>query len=315
MVNIILTEGYIFMFWYFGRPRSLVSVSNLNDIYLGTINEVGAALGRRPSRLVRNRHTKKMFVINFEGDAMASSSKALSHEITSILCNAQSGDEVLVKITSPGGAAYAYGYAASQLERLRKHKIPLTVSIDKVAASGGYLMACVADKIISAPWAVVGSIGVVAEMPNLFEFLQRLGIDYRQYTAGEFKRTVSMLGRITEKGERKFEAGLHDMHSSFKRHIVTNRPALASSIDDVSTGEHWSGVKALELGLVDEVLTSEEYILAAMKDSEVIQIRFRGERKTLAQKIGTRIAYSFASGFMKSLQDSFSSLILRSKFN
>ena len=154
------------------RPKkSFVNITNLNDLYISTISDLRSALGYGDLGLNRRRNDRKIFVIDFDGDVMASQSKALTYEVTAILCNAKSGDEVLVRLSSPGGAAHAYGYAVSQLARFKNAGIPLTVAVDKVAASGGYLMACVADKIISSPWAIIGSIGVVAEFPNFFNFL------------------------------------------------------------------------------------------------------------------------------------------------
>jgi len=300
--------------WILNKRKRLIAVTNLNDMYAGTVNDVGIALGRREVVRTRKRLSKKIFVIDFDGDVLASQAKALSMEVTSVICNAEKGDEVLVRITSPGGAAHAYGYAASQLERLKTVNIPLTVSVDKIAASGGYLMACVADKIIAAPWAIIGSIGVVAEMPNFFEFLNNLGIDYKQYTAGKFKRTVSMLGPITEEGEKKFNEDLHGIYDMFRNHVATSRPILAKTIDSVATGEHWQGIKALELNLVDQIETSEEYILRNLMSAEIIKITYIGNRQTLSEKIGGRVAVAFASEFVKAMYNTFVNLSVNNKF-
>lgn len=285
------------MFWNFGKPRSIVAITNLNDTYLNTLNDVKAALGGKPTDLFRARNKKRIFVIDFEGDVMASQAKALTHEITSIICNYKEGDTVLVRLTSPGGAAHAYGYAASQLDRLKKAGIHTTVAVDKVAASGGYMMACVADRIISAPFAIIGSIGVVAEFPNFNNLLQNLGIDYKQYTAGKFKRTVSSMGRITEEGEKKFSEDLSEMHELFQTHVSTHRPNL--DMDQVATGEHWQAITAIKYGLIDEVLTSEEFILKHMNSAEIILIQYVGDKKNWVEKLGNNLMHSFWEGLAK----------------
>jgi serine protease SohB len=303
------------MFWNFTRRKSLVSVTNLNDIYADTINDVNVALGGKIKDIFRSKSKKKIFVIDFDGDTMATQAKALSYEVTSVICNASEGDEVLVRINTGGGAAHAYGYASSQLTRIKNAGIPLTVSVDKIAASGGYMMACVGDKIISAPWAIIGSIGVVSELPNFFNFLKNLGIDYKQYTAGEFKRTISMMGPITEEGEKKFEEDLFDVYDLFCNHVATNRPILAPEIKSIATGEHWQGMVALELNLVDEIKTSDEYILENLKSAEVMKVTYVGDRKTFAEKLGASMAFAIGTGFFKAMYESFAKVAINSRYN
>jgi serine protease SohB len=281
--------------------KSLVSITNLNDLYTSTINEVSAALGNESLALVRKYNDRKIFVIDFDGDTMATQSKALTYEITSIITNAKPGDEVLVRLSSPGGAAHAYGYAAAQLSRLKKVNIPLTVSVDQIAASGGYLMACVADKIISSPWAIIGSIGVVAEFPNFFNLLQALGIEYKQYTAGAFKRTVSSMGPVTIEGEKKFQENLMDVYGFFCKHVAQNRPILSEKINQVATGEHWHGTDALGLNLVDELKTSEEFILERIKSVEFIKVAYQGEKKGFMDRLGSNFAHTLAQSFVEAV--------------
>lgn len=287
--------------WILGRPKSFISVASINDMYINTLDEVGRALGEKAKTIYRKRFARRIFVIDFDGDVMASQATGLTLEITSIICNAKVGDEVLIKLTSPGGAAHAYGYAASQIDRLKKANIKTTVAVDKVAASGGYMMACVADRIIAAPFAIIGSVGVVAEFPNFNKLLKNLGIDYKQYTAGEFKRTVSPMGPVTFEGEKKFTEDLNDMYHLFRNHVSTHRPILSDSMDTVATGEHWSGVDAMKLNLVDEIQTSEEFILSNLNTAELIKISYTGDRKTLAQKLGGDMAFAFADGIIKSI--------------
>ena len=224
-----------------------------------------------------------VYVLDFKGDISASETTALREEISAIINVAKADDEVLLRLESPGGVVHGYGLAASQLARLKQKGIKLTVAVDKVAASGGYMMACVADKIVSAPFAIIGSIGVVAQIPNIHRLLKKHDVDVDVMTAGEFKRTVTVLGENTEKGKQKFQAELEETHQLFKQFVTQNRPHL--DVDKVATGEHWFGQQALALQLVDELATSDDIILEKMKDKSVIAVKYK-VKKPLLQKIG-----------------------------
>ncbi len=221
-----------------------------------------------------------LYVLEFDGDVHAEEVKNLREEVSALLLIAEKGDEVLVKITSPGGAVNSYGLAASQLARIREKGLNLTVAVDEVAASGGYLMACVANKIVAAPFAIVGSIGVVAEMPNFHKVLEKYNIDYEQFTAGEYKRTVSMFGENTEAAKEKFKDELNEIHIVFKDFVQQYRPDL--DIQTIATGEYWLAVKAIELGLVDELKTSDSYIQEAVEEKNVYSISYI-EKTTVRQ--------------------------------
>lgn len=214
--------------------------------------------------------SQRVFVLDFKGDVLASHVEPLREEITALLGVAQPGDEVVVRIESSGGAVHGYGLAASQLARLRERKIPLTACIDKVAASGGYLMACVADKLLAAPFAIVGSIGVVAPVANVHEVLRRLGVEYEDVTAGKFKRPVSLFGTITDEGRAKLKEQVEETHELFKRFVTEMRPKL--DVETVATGEYWYGTRALELGLVDGLTTSDDYLLGRAADARVLEV-------------------------------------------
>lgn len=226
---------------------------------------------------------KKVFVLNFVGDIKAHHVDNLREEITAILNVATTNDEVVAKIESPGGVVHGYGLGASQLKRIKDKGISLTVCVDKVAASGGYLMSCVANKILAAPFAIIGSVGVVAQVPNVHRVLKKWDIDYKEYTAGEFKRTVSMLGEITPKGEAKFQEQLESTHVLFKDFVSQNRPQL--DVAKIATGEYWFGEQALKLGLVDKIQTSDDYLLEFHQDSvPLFEIKFQA-KQSFAQKI------------------------------
>lgn len=238
----------------------------------------------------------RLFVLDFDGDLYARAVGALRNEITAVLSIARPEDEVLLRLESPGGVVHGYGLAASQLRRLRERNIPLTVAVDKVAASGGYMMACVADKIVSAPFAIVGSVGVVAEVPNIHRLLKKHDIDVDVMTAGEFKRTVTFMGENTEKGKQKFRQELEETHQLFKQFVSGNRPQL--DIEKVATGEHWFGRQALALNLIDEISTSDDLLLKAFENKQLIEVKYQ-EKQSLIQRIGLQAEASVENLFAK----------------
>lgn len=224
----------------------------------------------------------RLFVLDFKGSIDAKEVSALREEVSAILMVATEKDEVCIRLESGGGMVSCYGLASSQLDRIRQRNIPLTVSVDKVAASGGYMMACVANKIISAPFAMVGSIGVIAEVPNFNKLLKKNDIDYEQFTVGEFKRTVTMFGENTKKGKEKFVEELEEIHELFKGFVGEHRPSL--DLAKVATGEHWLGLKAKELGLVDEIQTSDDYLQTASKEQKVFALKY-AVKKGLTERL------------------------------
>ncbi|OFD14688.1 protease SohB, partial [Acinetobacter baumannii] len=237
---------------------------------------------------IRRKNNQKIFVLDFKGDIQASAVENLREEITLILATAKAGrDRVVVRLESPGGMVHGYGLAAAQLVRLRDAGFHLTICVDKVAASGGYMMACIANEIISAPFAVVGSIGVVAQVPNFNRLLKEHNVDFELYTAGQYKRTVTMFGENTPEGKAKFEEELQQTHVLFKHFVEKYRPQL--NVDKVATGEHWYGQDALDLNLVDKLQTSDEYLLALLPQHDVYVINTR-KKATLGEKLGLQAA-------------------------
>lgn len=220
---------------------------------------------------LQDKPKAKMFVLNFNGDIRASEVETLREEITAMLSVAEPQDKVLLRLDNSGGMVHEHGLAASQLQRIKDARLSFTVSIDRVAASGGYMMACVADTIVAAPFAIIGSIGVVAQLPNFNRLLDKAGIDFEQHTAGEFKRTVTMFGKNSEKEREKLRTELQETHDLFQGFVSEHRPKL--EISKVSTGEHWYGKQALELGLVDELTTSDEYLIKALDVYDIYEIK------------------------------------------
>ncbi len=238
---------------------------------------------------------KTLFVLDFDGDLQASRVEQLRKEITAVLTVAKAEDEIVLRLESPGGVVHGYGLAASQLHRIREQGIPFTVAVDKVAASGGYMMAAVANRVIAAPFAVLGSIGVVAQVPNVHRLLKKNDVDVDIITAGKYKRTLTVLGENTDEGREKFQADLEDVHDLFKEHIAQYRPDL--NLAEVATGETWYGQAAVENKLIDEVCTSDSYLVAACEDASVVEVRWVEQVRPLEKLLGraTELAKSVRS--------------------
>lgn len=282
-----------------GRRRSAgqLQVTKLNDFYKALRERLEQSLlDKDRLKALRKEQAKslkkdkkqaepksRVYVLDFDGDIKASATESLRHEITALLTLATDKDEVVLRLESGGGMVHSYGLASSQLARIRQAGVPLTICIDKVAASGGYMMACIGDKIISAPFAILGSIGVVAQLPNVNRLLKKHDIDFEVLTAGEYKRTLTVFGENTEKGREKFQQDLDITHDLFKNFVANYRPQLA--IDEVATGEIWLGVAALDKQLVDELKTSDEYIGERAKTAEVFHLHYV-QRKSLQERMG-----------------------------
>ena len=226
----------------------------------------------------------RLFVLDFKGDLRASAAASLREEVSAIVRVARPQDRVLLRLENSGGTVHEHGFAASQLTRLKAHGLTLLVAVDKVAASGGYLMACVADRLIAAPFAIVGSIGVLAQLPNFHRFLEDKGVDFEQVMAGRYKRTLTVFGKNTDEGRAKLQQEVEDIHELFKSQIRDHRPQV--DLDRVATGEHWYGIRALELKLVDELRTSDDFLLAATKDHELYHLAYKRRRTWQERMLG-----------------------------
>lgn len=245
------------------------------------------AKARKHERKRRDRaedQRRRVFVLNFNGDIQASAVENLRLEISAVLASAAETDEVVVRVESAGGMVHAYGLGASQLARVRSHGLKLTAAVDKVAASGGYLMAAVADRVLAAPFAVVGSIGVLAQIPNIHRLLKKHDVDVEVLTAGRYKRTLDVLGENTEQGREKLREELEDIHDLFKEFVADWRPSL--NLDAVSTGEAWYGQRALDRALVDELVTSDEYLARACTDAEVLEVAWVEPKRPIEKLVG-----------------------------
>lgn len=256
-----------------------------------------------------DEHKQRLFVLNFYGDVEASEVENLREEVSAIVSSADKGDKVLLRLESPGGMVHAYGFAASQLTRIKEAGLELIVAVDQVAASGGYMMACVADKIIAAPFAVVGSIGVVAELPNFHRLLKHNKVDYEQHTAGDYKRTLTMFAENTDEARTKFKQELQETHELFKQFITDNRPALA--VDTVATGEHWYGTQALKLGLIDSIQTSDDFVMSSAEVYDVFEVTYQ-VKKPLSERLSFSIQSAVEKGFLSIWKKSIESRLFKS---
>nr|WP_267956324.1 protease SohB [Halomonas sp. MCCC 1A17488] len=240
-----------------------------------------------------------VWVLDFHGDLRATGAARFAEEISAVTAAASEGDEVVIRLESAGGLVHAYGLAAAQVDRLREAGLDTTVCVDKVAASGGYLMACAANQLRAAPFAVLGSIGVVAQLPNVHRLLKRHDVDVELLTAGEYKRTLTVFGENTEEGREKFQSDLEHIHELFKRHVAERRPTL--DVEAVATGEVWYGRDALEKGLVDALGTSEAYLLARMEEARVVSVRLEA-RHPMGKRLGLAVREGIEAGVERVLE-------------
>ncbi len=279
-----------------------------------TMAKKGKQALKAKSKNKKNTDNKsQVFVLDFDGDIKATAVKHLREEISTLISTANKGDEVVVRLESGGGLVHGYGLAAAQLVRLKEAGLKLTVCVDKVAASGGYMMACVADNVVAAPFAIIGSIGVVSQLPNFHKWLKKHDVDYEMFTAGDYKRTVTVFGENDEADRAKYQEELEQTHALFKHFVNKYRPKL--EVAKVATGEHWYGEDALTLNLIDSLQTSDSYILKLMEDNEVYALHSR-QKPTLAEKLGlAQAAEATLSMAVDKLPDALARFDLNSRLN
>ena len=295
-----------------GKPGAgHLQVDKLNDFYKGLRERLEhAVLDKDALKAQRKREAKaekqakkdamrtRVFVLDFDGDIRASAVENLRHEVTALLTMATPGDEVVLRLESGGGMVHGYGLAASQLVRIRDAGVPLTVCVDKVAASGGYMMACIGNRILSSPFALLGSIGVVAQLPNVHRLLKKHDVDFEVLTAGEYKRTLTVFGENTEKGREKFQEDLETTHELFKNFVARYRQQV--SIDEVATGEVWLGIAALGMHLADELKTSDQYLAERAREADLYHLRY-AQKKSLPERFGLAAASTLEQGVDRGL--------------
>lgn len=306
-ILVVLTAVMVIIRKAKGIDKNKIEIKNINEKYeeyADTLNatilhktELKKIIKEKKSQQKKQAKTpsakKRVFVLQFIGDIRASAVSQLREEISAILCVATAQDEVVVCLESGGGMVTHYGLAASQLRRLRNKKIPLTIIVDKIAASGGYMMACVGDRVLAAPFAIIGSIGVLAQIPNFHRLLKKHDIDFEQLTAGQYKRTLTIFGENTEKGREKMQEEIEDIHQLFKAFIAENRQQV--DVNQIATGEYWLASRALELKLIDNLITSDDYLQTASNDADIYHISY-SEKKSLGAKLNSMFG-SMASLF------------------
>ena len=299
-VIVLVVVGFIVASAKRGAHQDGLDVENLNKRFQNLGDAVRRAVhgkeqykkaskGRRKDAkklAKKGSQRQRVFVLDFKGDIRASATASLREEVSAVLAVATKEDKVLVRLENAGGTVHEHGLAASQLARVKMRGVPLFISVDKVAASGGYLMACVADRIMAAPFAIIGSIGVIAQLPNFHRLLEDKGVDFEQVTAGRYKRTLTMFGKNTDEGREKIKEELEEVHELFKNQISEHRPQI--DLEKVATGEHWYGVRALDLNLVDEIRTSDDFLLEAASDYDLYNITYK-RRRSLPERLLTGV--------------------------
>ena len=307
VVAILVVIAFIFSLVNKSKDKSPLKIKTLNKSLKSLKRQMQRTLldkkqvkqlNKQDKKAKKNELTSqpKAFVLSFDGDIKASAVEQFREEVTAVLMTAKESDQVIVKIESPGGVVHGYGLAASQLQRIKDKKIPLIACVDKIAASGGYMMASVADQIYSAPFAIIGSIGVVASMPNFSRFLEKKDVDYLEITAGEFKRTLTPLGKITDQGMSKFKEQIEDIHTLFKNHVSQSRPQV--DISKVATGEYWFGIRAKELNLVDKLQTSDDYITQLADSHHILEVSYEG-KKSFKEKLAESMQSAVEKGMIR----------------
>ncbi|WP_334685004.1 protease SohB [Psychrobacter sp. PL19] len=322
-----MIKGIIFMLFHPPKNPVELKVMHLNktqaqrrqDVMEATqgkaaLKQLKKSMAKQAKQASKNKakgkhDNQQVFVLDFDGDIKATAVKHLREEISTLISTANKGDEVVVRLESGGGLVHGYGLAAAQLARLKEAGFKLTVCVDKVAASGGYMMACVADNIVAAPFAIIGSIGVVSQLPNFHKWLKNHDVDYEMFTAGDYKRTVTVFGENDDEDRAKYQEELEQTHQLFKHFVNTYRPTL--DIDKVATGEHWYGEDALALNLIDSLQTSDSYILNLMDNNEVYALHSR-QKPTLAEKLGLSQA---AEATLSMAVDKLPDALMRFDFN
>lgn len=320
-VTVVITVGAIVFIILGARRRSggdhELEVEKLNDRYRELADSLRRAVlsknaWRKESKRVAKEQKardkaankagetrRRVFVIDFRGDIKATAVASLREEVNAIVSVATPRDEVVLRLENFGGIVHEHGLAASQLVRIKDHGIPMTAIVDRAAASGGYMMACIANRIVAAPFAVVGSIGVLAQIPNFNRALTDRGVEFEQVTAGKYKRTVTMFGRTTDDDRAKLREELEEIHTLFKQLVAQHRPQL--DIEAVATGEHWYGTRARELHLVDDIGSSDDFLLKAVTDADVYRVSYRA-RHTLQERLFAAVQAAVERGEMWLLQ-------------
>ncbi|MEE9451259.1 MAG: protease SohB [Gammaproteobacteria bacterium] len=304
---LIVAAGLLAIFTK-GKSRQKLKIEKLNKHYQEMADFLNEEIldkkarkkAAKKAKLAKkeHKHERNVFVLNFHGDIKASAVETLRKEVTALLLVASTNDEIIVKLESGGGMVHSYGLAASQLQRIKEKRIPLTICVDKIAASGGYLMACVADKILAAPFAIIGSIGVVAQLPNFNRLMKRSHIDYEMITAGQYKRTLTLLGKNTKEGREKFQEDVDEIHTHFKNYITEHRQL---DIDTIATGEHWLAKKALELRLVDHLSTSDDYLLQRSQKANLYEVSYQ-RKSSVLDKLTSAVQAAIEKGIDFCLQ-------------
>ena len=196
---------------------------------------------------------------------------------------------VALVINSPGGSPVQSSLIGSRIRRLAaEHDVPVYAFVEDVAASGGYWLACAADKIYLDESSIVGSIGVISASFGAHEFLNRQGFERRVYTAGKSKSMLDPFRPENPEDVERLKGSLEQIHEVFKTHVTSRRGGRLASDQDLFTGEIWLGQKAIDVGLADHI----GHLVPTMKDMFGDKVKFRvfGQRRSIAQRFGLSLA-------------------------
>ena len=250
------------------------------------IGQVMKVMKTKPADTLQNYYRpdkSNLYYLEFEGDIQASEAAKLKQEILVCLQVAKPTDVFLILVESSGGSVSNYGDLYSVMEMIKKRGHTLWVAIDRVAASGGYLISLPADKIFATPFALIGSIGVLSEVPNFGGLLDKYGVKMEEYTAGERKMNISMFRENGEEQKEHHRKKLGKIHELFKAQLVKYRGGLIEKkgvdIGELMEGDFWMGENAFELGLVDELKSSVEILLDEKDHFNILKVNYHNEPK------------------------------------
>ena len=254
------------------QATGLLPVDDLNRITLKDYISTGK--GR-----LKSSATKKIAVIYAQGDIIygKGDENSIGPELIINALRKATDDKnvkaVVLRVNSPGGSALASELIWRELE-LASIKMPIVVSMGNLAASGGYYIACNADAIFAEPTTITGSIGVFGVLPNISELAENIGINAEQVSTNK-GANYSVFEPMTDAFRTVTQEGVEQVYTTFLERVAEGRGMLVSEVDSVAQGRVWSGVEAIEKGLVDKLGNLDDAILHAAELAEVTDYKVR----------------------------------------
>ncbi len=188
----------------------------------------------------------------------------------------------VIRINSPGGGVAASQEIYEEIKKIRQiHEKPVVASLSTVGASGGYYIAAAADKIVANPGSITGSIGVIMQIPNLSNLLQKVGIQSVVIKSGQYKDLASATRELTREERKLLQQLIDDIHDQFIQAVMEGRNLSRKQVETVADGRIFTGRQALELGLVDQLGNLQDAIETAAKmggiegKPQIVQVKER----------------------------------------